>query len=102
VHFDEVCRKPRSASDFIELGRVFQTVLLEGVPILDSNSEDAARRFINLVDEFYDRSVKLIITAESAPEELYRGSRLSFEYQRTLSRLLEMQSREYLAREHRP
>ena len=102
VHFDEVCRKPRSASDFIELGRVFQTVLLEGVPILDSDSEDAARRFINLVDEFYDRSVKLIITAESAPEQLYQGSRLSFEYQRTLSRLLEMQSREYLAREHRP
>jgi len=102
VHFDEVCRKPRSASDFIELGRVFQTVLLEGVPILNSDSEDAARRFINLVDEFYDRSVKLIITAESAPEQLYQGSRLSFEYQRTLSRLLEMQSREYLAREHRP
>jgi len=102
IHFDELCRKPRSASDFIELGRIFQTVLLEGVPVLESDSEDAARRFINLVDEFYDRSVKLIVTAEGAPEQLYRGSRLSFEYQRTLSRLLEMQSREYLAREHRP
>ena len=102
LHFDELCRKPRSASDFIELAREFQTVLLEGVPIIGSDSEDAARRFINLIDEFYDRSVKLIVTAEAHPEALYQGRRLAFEYQRTLSRLQEMQSREYLAREHRP
>jgi len=102
LSFDELCRKPRSASDFIELARVFQTVLIESVPIMGSDAEDAARRFINLVDEFYDRSVKLIITAEAAPEALYTGSRLSFEYQRTLSRLQEMQSTDYLAREHRP
>lgn len=102
VHFDELCRKPRSASDFIELGRIFQTVLVEAVPVMASDAEDAARRFINMVDEFYDRSVKVIVTAEAPPEQLYRGSRLSFEFQRTLSRLQEMQSREYLAREHRP
>lgn len=102
VRFDELCRKPRSASDFIELARVFQTVLIENVPVMAGDADDAARRFINLVDEFYDRSVKLIITAEAPPEALYTGSRLSFEYQRTLSRLQEMQSTEYLAREHRP
>lgn len=102
VSFDELCQKPRSASDFIELARVFQTVLIENVPVMGSEADDAARRFINLVDEFYDRSVKLIITAQAAPEVLYTGSRLSFEYQRTLSRLLEMQSTDYLAREHRP
>jgi len=69
---------------------------------MDGSSEDAARRFINLVDEFYDRSVKLIVTAEAPAERLYRGNRLAFEFERTLSRLQEMQSTEYLAREHRP
>ena len=100
--FDELCCQPRSASDFVELARIFQTVLIEAVPVMDSSSEDAARRFINLVDEFYDRNVKLLITAADEPAALYTGRRLSFEYQRTLSRLLEMQSREYLGREHRP
>jgi cell division protein ZapE len=102
VTFDELCRKPRSASDFIELGRIYQTVLLEGVRVMGGGEEDVARRFINLIDEFYDRNVKVIVTAEAAPEGLYQGTRLQFEYQRTMSRLLEMQSREYLAREHRP
>jgi len=100
--FDELCRQPRSASDFIELARVFQTVLIQAVPVMDGGAEDAARRFINLVDEFYDRNVKLLLTAAAEPEALYTGSRLAFEYRRTLSRLLEMQSREYLGREHRP
>jgi cell division protein ZapE len=69
---------------------------------MSSHQEDVARRFVNLVDEFYDRSVKLIVTAETAPEALYEGNLLGFEFRRTLSRLQEMQSREYLAREHRP
>lgn len=100
--FDTLCRQPRSPSDFIELAKIFHTVLLEHVPVMKSGDEDMARRFINLIDEFYDRSVKLIVTAEAAPEALYRGSLLAFEYQRTLSRLQEMQSHDYLAREHRP
>lgn len=102
LDFEELCQKPRSASDFIELGRVFHTILLQNIPVMDGSSEDAARRFINLVDEFYDRSVKLIVTAEAPAERLYRGNRLAFEFERTLSRLQEMQSTEYLAREHRP
>ena len=68
---------------------------------MDSANEDVARRFINLVDEFYDQSVKLIISAEVPLKDLYAGNRLQFEFQRTLSRLLEMQSHEYLARPHR-
>ena len=64
--------------------------------------DDAARRFINLVDEFYDRCVKLIISADAPIDELYQGKKLAFEFQRTQSRLLEMQSHEYLEREHRP
>ena len=64
--------------------------------------EDQARRFINMVDEFYDRGVKLILSAEAGLEAIYAGSRLAFEFERTRSRLLEMQSHEYLARAHRP
>ncbi|MEE4109220.1 MAG: AFG1/ZapE family ATPase, partial [Halieaceae bacterium] len=64
--------------------------------------DDQCRRFINLVDEFYDRRVKLVIAAEAPPHELYTGTRLSFEFDRTISRLHEMQSHEYLAAEHRP
>ena len=69
---------------------------------MTSDREDAARRFINLVDEFYDRNVKLIATAAASPEALYEGTRLRFEFDRTLSRLQEMRSQEYLRAEHRP
>lgn len=100
--FAELCEKPRSAPDYIELARIYNTVLLSDVPPLGANNDDAARRFINLVDEFYDRGVKLILSAERPILELYAGGRLDFEIQRTQSRLQEMQSREYLAREHRP
>ena len=101
-NFEELCQKPRSASDYIEVGRIFHTVLLAGVSCMGNHQEDVARRFINMVDEFYDRGVKLIVSAEASPEALYTGGLLSFEYRRTLSRLQEMQSSEYLAREHKP
>ena len=64
--------------------------------------DDMVRRFINMVDEFYDRNVKLIMSGAAPIDELYSGGRLEFEFQRTRSRLLEMQSREYLARPHKP
>ena len=65
-------------------------------------SDDVARRFVSLVDELYDRHVKLIISAEVPLRDLYIGQELAFVFERTRSRLLEMQSEEYLAREHRP
>jgi len=102
ISFPELCQKPRSASDFIELGRIFQTVLISGVRVMGGDQEDVARRFVNMVDEFYDRGVKLIVSAEVVPERLYNGTLLAFEFRRTLSRLQEMQSHDYLAREHRP
>ena len=74
-------------------------MLISDVPCFGTRNEDAARRFISLVDEFYDHDVKLIISAEQ-PTELYQGERLRFEFERTTSRLLEMQSHEYLARSH--
>jgi cell division protein ZapE len=100
--FAELCDGPRSQNDYIELSRVFHAVLVSGVPVFDPQSDDQARRFINLVDEFYDRNVKLVLAAAAPLLELYGGGRLSFEFQRTISRLQEMQSYEYLAREHRP
>ncbi|HEY3699354.1 MAG TPA: cell division protein ZapE [Spongiibacteraceae bacterium] len=100
--FSALCAGPRSQNDYIELAREYHAVLIGNIPQLDANSEDQARRFINLVDEFYDRNVKLVIAAAAPLDQLYQGRRLQFEFERTKSRLLEMQSREYLGREHRP
>lgn len=100
--FRAICDGPRSQNDYIELGKVYSAVILSNVEQMDAYREDMARRFVNLVDEFYDRSVKLIISAEVRLEELYTGNRLQFEFQRTLSRLQEMQSHEFLARPHKP
>ncbi len=100
--FAELCDGPRSQNDYIELSRMFHAVLVSGVPCFGPDMDDQARRFINLVDEFYDRNVKLVMAAAAPLLELYAGGRLSFEFQRTISRLQEMQSYEYLAREHKP
>jgi cell division protein ZapE len=98
--FSNLCEGPRSQNDYIELATLFTTVLISEVPVLDVNREDAARRFISLVDEFYDRRVKLVISADQPITDLYQGQRLSFEFERTQSRLLEMQSEEYLSQPH--
>lgn len=100
--FVELCDGPRSQNDYIELAREYHTVILGNVPALGRSNDDQARRFVNLVDEFYDRQVKLIISAERPLAELYSTGKLDFEFQRTVSRLLEMQSHEYLSRPHRP
>ena len=98
--FAELCDGPRSQNDYIEIARWYPTVILSGVPRLDETLEDQARRFIALVDEFYDRRVKLIVSAAESIESLYRGTRLNFEFDRTISRLIEMQSTDYLALPH--
>lgn len=100
--FESLCGGPRSAYDYIELARIYHTILLGNVPQLNDSSDDKARRFINLVDELYDRNVKLILSAEVELPELYEGRGLAFVFERTRSRLLEMQSEDYLGREHRP
>lgn len=99
--FDALCNGPRSQNDYIELARLFHAVIVSGVPQLGRANDDAARRFINMVDEFYDSGVKLIMSAAVPIHEIYTEGRLEFEIQRTQSRLLEMQSHEYLRREHR-
>lgn len=100
--FKELCDGPRSPSDYIELARIYHAVLISGVPQFTPDLNDQARRFINLVDEFYDRNVKLVLAAAEPLLELYAGGQLEFEFQRTVSRLQEMQSHDYLALEHRP
>ena len=100
--FETLCLGPRSSGDYIELSRRFSTLFLSEVPAMDETDNDAARRFVHLVDECYDRAVKLVISAEVVPEKLYTGKRLASPFERTVSRLIEMQSHEYLGREHRP
>ena len=104
VHFEfsELCESARSQSDYMELSRLYHTVLLGNVGQMNVDCDDAARRFIALVDEFYERNVKLIISAEVAMELLYSHGGLEFEFKRCLSRLQEMQSHDYLASEHLP
>lgn len=99
--FTALCEGPRAVADYIELARTYHTILVSNVPEFTPQTDDAARRFIELVDEVYDRGVKLVLSAALPIVELYDGERLRAEFARTESRLIEMQSEEYLAREHR-
>src|SRR5690606_27262462 len=96
-----LCEGPRAAADYIEIAREFHTVLLGGIPVMDARRDDAARRFVTLVDELYDRNVNLVCSADAPPTGLYTGERLAGAFERTASRLIEMRSAEYLALEHR-
>lgn len=99
--FQTICGPPRSQTDYLELARCFHSVIISDIPQLGPEREDEAKRFIFLIDEFYDRGVKLIISAEVPLPELYSGERLGFDFERATSRLQEMQSHEYLSREHK-
>ena len=100
--FDELCLRPRSARDYLELAREFHTLLLQGVPQFDEGLDEAARRFMHLIDALYDHGVKLIATAAVMPEQLYPRGQLERPFRRTASRLTEMSSIAYLKRPHRP
>ncbi len=102
LDFRVLCNIPRAVHDYIELARCFNTVLLSHVPQMLEEDDDVARRLIELVDEFYDRQVKLIVSAAVAPEHLYLGSQLAFAFQRTVSRLQEMRSHEYVRQGREP
>jgi cell division protein ZapE len=100
--FAVLCEGPRSQNDYVEIAEEFCSVLLSDVPVFDSpEQDDAARRFIALIDEFYDQGIKLALSAAAAPAELYRAERLQLEFRRTASRLIEMQTEAYLSRPHR-
>jgi len=98
--FEELCMSARSTLDYIELATRFNTILISGIPVMSTLQDDAARRFVNLIDELYDRSVNVVISAAAAPDELYVGKRMMFEFDRTISRLIEMRSQDYLFSKH--
>lgn len=102
VDFHTLCEEARSQLDYIALSRLYHSVILYNVRVMGPLKENTARRFLALVDEFYERHVKLVIAAEASMFEIYQGERLKFEYQRCLSRLQEMQSEEYLKLPHLP
>jgi cell division protein ZapE len=100
--YSTLCDGPRAAADYIEIARRFHTLFLSAVPVMDESTDDLARRFVNMIDEFYDRNLKLIVSAAADPHHLYEGQQLAFEFERTASRLEEMRSHAYLARPHKP
>ncbi len=100
--FSHLCHGPRASADYIELARQFDTILVSDVPCMGENDEEGAHRFIDMVDEFYDRRVNLLVSANEEPIQLYHGRHHTFDFQRTVSRLLEMRSNDYLAEAHRP
>jgi len=97
--FDEICLSPRSARDYTEIAAFFHTVMISDIPVMDSSKDDAARRFVNLIDILYDSQVNLVVSAAVEPGKIYASDKLKFEFQRTVSRLNEMQSKKYLAAE---
>ncbi len=98
--FVDICDGPRSKADYIELANIYRTVMISNIPLLTWEYENQARRFIEMVDEFYDRRVHLFATAAAGIDSLYAGKRLVKEFQRTSSRLYEMQSDRYLSCAH--
>jgi cell division protein ZapE len=98
--FFELCETTRSQNDYLELARFFNTIIVTDIRQMERTQDDVARRFVLLIDVLYDHHVKLICSSQVTPDQLYLGSRLSFEFERTASRLLEMQSAEYLAQAH--
>lgn len=100
IEFSELCAGPRSVHDYIEIAILYRTVILANVPQMFEEQNDLTRRFIAMVDEFYDRNVVLVLSSEVDVVDLYKGKQLEFEFQRCISRLLEMQSKSYLGSAH--
>ncbi len=101
LDFQVICGHKRGSADYIEIARQFHTVFISHIPQMDDGHNDKAKRFINMIDEFYDRNVNLLCSAEAPPEQLYSGRQFAFEFKRTTSRLLEMRSHEYMQRPHK-
>jgi cell division protein ZapE len=99
--FDALCGDQRGPADYIELARQYHSVFISDIPQMDDSHNDKVKRFITMIDEFYDRRVKLFASAAATPQATYIGQRLAFEFQRTVSRLLEMRSHDYMQQAHK-
>ncbi len=100
AHYLDWCAEPMGAADFLCIAENFHTVIMADIPRMGPDSQDKAARFVTMIDEFYEKKVKFICSAATAPGGLYVDGDGSFEFQRTVSRLMEMQSPEYLALDH--
>lgn len=98
--FGELCMRPLGANDYLEIAQDFHTLLLQGIPQMKKEDRNEAKRFVTLIDALYDYRVKLIATAAAAPEDLYPAGDGAFEFARTASRLIEMQSETYWQQPH--
>jgi cell division protein ZapE len=98
--FARLCRQPLGAADYLAIARRFHTLFLVGIPVLGPENRNEAIRFINLIDALYEQKVKLLASADAGPDDLYVAGDSSFEFARTASRLMEMQSAQYLALGH--
>ena len=94
--FDVICGVGRSTEDYLQIATFFTTVIVSNIPRMDDQRVDEVRRFINMIDVYYDNRIQLVVSAHARPESLYTTGKLVREYQRTQSRLLEMQSTQYL------
>ncbi len=94
--FNVICNTSRSTKDYTQIATFFRTVLISNIPVMDSSMDDAARRFINMIDTFYDMHTNIVVSADASPEELYQSNKLSFEFERTASRINEMQTLKYI------
>ena len=99
-HFDGLCRQALGPADYLAIAGRFHTVILDGIPRLGPDQRNEAKRFMTLVDALYEHKVKLVAGAEAAADRLYTDGQHAFEFQRTVSRLMEMQAADYLARDH--
>ena len=102
VRYEDLCDRALGATDFVEIARVYHTIVMDGIPVLDPAKRNEVKRFIVLIDALYDHRVKLIAAAAAPPQAIYAGTdgHEAFEFDRTVSRLIEMQSTEYLALPH--
>jgi cell division protein ZapE len=101
-NFADLCAKPLGASDYLALSRDFHTLIIENIPVMGYERRNEAKRFITLIDALYDHHVKLLASAEAEAPDLYRAEtgREAFEFDRTVSRLIEMRSQDYLSLPH--
>ncbi|NNG05854.1 MAG: cell division protein ZapE [Inquilinus sp.] len=98
--FEELCDRPLGAADYLALATHYRTVIVAGVPVMGEAERNQAKRFMTLIDALYEHKAKTVIAAEAVPQELYRKGTGALDFQRTVSRLMEMQSAEYLAAPH--
>lgn len=94
--FSDLCEAPLGPGDFLEIARRYRSILISDVPVMNSERRDAARRFITMIDTFYDNHVHLVLSADAPPQRLYAGDDWGFEFDRTISRLMEIQSADYI------